>query len=402
MQQRIDLDLAAAKAEHFNQLYFNLHEQMLQACPKQESRNGQTVEITAFKTTVTNPLKRCIGGYNRNINVFFLLAEALWIFAGRKDVAFLDTYNGQLKEYSDDGLNYHAPYGYRIRCHGRNSITDHQWQTQAFDQLPRAIEMLAANPDDRRVVLQIWNADLDLGTKSKDLPCNDLVFWKIRNGKLLTTISNRSNDLNLGLTTNFFQFSFLSELAACALKVKLGAETHCSDSLHIYNNFKVTQDMVYHTTVTNAPNTVLLYDVCAPLPMVFDFTPNLDAVGRFNFIDDIVKVVITVLHKLARHEAAIDDLTYVRAMVEEQSPTMFLIYNILQIYVLYKNKQLNRASAINELMALMDKYGTVDYLVLAMNFFAKRMRDAGGAEREWLERFIVKQSNPALKLIGRF
>ena len=69
----------------------------------------------------------------------------------------------------------------------------------------------------------------------KDIPCNDIVMLKIREGKLITTIGNRSNDLHLGLPTNIFQFSFLTELIAGALGVELGTQTHNSQSLHVYS-----------------------------------------------------------------------------------------------------------------------------------------------------------------------
>ena len=70
--------------------------------------------------------------------------------------------------------------------------------------------------------MSIWNTDFDLGTQTKDIPCNDLVMLKIRNGKMVTTIQNRSNDLHLGLPTNVFQFSFLTEMMAGCLGIELG------------------------------------------------------------------------------------------------------------------------------------------------------------------------------------
>ncbi len=107
-----------AVLNHFNDGYFNLHQFLLTEGDMVGSRNGSTRELLNFKTVIKNPVKRCVGGYNRNINIFFLLAEAIWIWAGRRDVAFLDTFNSQLKNYSDDGINYHAPYGWRMRNFG--------------------------------------------------------------------------------------------------------------------------------------------------------------------------------------------------------------------------------------------------------------------------------------------
>jgi thymidylate synthase len=111
------------------------------------------------------------------------------------------------------------------------------------DQLVEAIDLLKANSEDRRVVISIWNPNLDLGTKSKDLPCNDLLMFKIRGGRLFQTIQNRSNDLHWGLPTNVFQFSFIGELMSKIIGVELGHQVHNSDSLHCYLDNPLTPKM---------------------------------------------------------------------------------------------------------------------------------------------------------------
>ena len=81
------------------------------------------------------------------------------------------------------------------------------------------LRVLDENPNTRQAVISIWNPLLDLGVSTKDMPCNDMLMFKIRDKKLITTIQNRSNDLHLGLPTNIFQFSFMPELMSQCLNV---------------------------------------------------------------------------------------------------------------------------------------------------------------------------------------
>lgn len=160
----------------------------------------------------------------RDANPFFHFFESLWVLAGRKDVAFLDYFNGNMSRFSDDGVNFNAPYGWRLR------------EQFGIDQLEFAIRMLQENPDTRRCVMQIWGVN-DLDLKSKDIPCNDLIFFKIRDNKLQMTVLCRSNDIIWGAYgTNAVQFSMIQEYVARRLKIQMGTYYQFSDSFHAYLN----------------------------------------------------------------------------------------------------------------------------------------------------------------------
>ena len=53
---------------YINYMLYNLEQ------PSSESRAGNVKEILDWKTVIRNPYKRCVGGYERDINIFFLLA----------------------------------------------------------------------------------------------------------------------------------------------------------------------------------------------------------------------------------------------------------------------------------------------------------------------------------------
>jgi len=84
-------------------------------------------------------------------------------------------------------------------------------------------------------VLQIWDKKLDLNVTSKDIPCNDLIFLKVRDGVLNITVCCRSNDMIWGAYgTNVVQFHHLHQYIASLLKVFVGTYTQISDSFHVY------------------------------------------------------------------------------------------------------------------------------------------------------------------------
>jgi thymidylate synthase len=185
-------ELNVCRVKVFSEAYPEISNYLFNKTKIQPSRNGDTKELLNFKTEITNPIQRCVGGYNRNINVFFLLAEAMWIYVGRKDVNFLTIFNKKMADYSDDGTVFHAPYGYRIRNWGISSGS----KKVGFDQLRAATELLDQNNDSRQIVISIWNPDLDLNSDAiKDRPClaGDMKFCSPEGNFTIKEIFDRLN-----------------------------------------------------------------------------------------------------------------------------------------------------------------------------------------------------------------
>lgn len=187
------------------------------------SRNGMTLEAPAPVATVyRQPANRVLISSARDANPFFHLMEALWIIAGREDVAFLNEFNKRMIEYSDNGETFNAPYGYRVRNHF------------GVDQLDLIIDTLIADPSSRQAVLQIWDP-ADLGRPTKDKACNMQVVFRVRSGKLDMIVYNRSNDMIWGAYgANVVQFSMLQEYVAAHLGLPMGTYTQVSNSFHVY------------------------------------------------------------------------------------------------------------------------------------------------------------------------
>lgn len=188
------------------------------------SRNGRTLEVQEPVAMVyKKPYEKVLINHVRDANPFFHMFEALWILAGRQDVAFLNEFNKQMVNYSDNGETFNAPYGHRLRT------------SFGFDQIHAAITTLKEEPLSRQVVMQIWDTD-DMLKDTKDKACNMQVVFKIRvNNTLDMTIYNRSNDLLWGMCgANAVQFAMLQEYVAAHLNMAIGTYTQITNSLHVY------------------------------------------------------------------------------------------------------------------------------------------------------------------------
>jgi thymidylate synthase len=196
---------------------------------RQESQHGTTLEMPEpVSVQYLNPRERILFDEQRDSNPFLNFFEALWIIAGRNDVAFLQNLVGRMASFSDDGKTYYGAYGSRIR--GNDNPT--MW----YDQMECAISRLKKNLNDRQVVLTIRRPN-DIAYTGKDQPCNLLVSLKIRQGKLNIHVFNRSNDFIWGLTgTNVVQFSMLQEYLAGRIGVPVGVYHQTTDSMHVYVN----------------------------------------------------------------------------------------------------------------------------------------------------------------------
>lgn len=197
-----------------------------------DSRNGPVLEFSEpVATTYTNPTRRVLFNKVRMCNPFFHHMEGLWVIGGYRDVEFLDYFNSQMKQYSDDGDTFWGAYGWRLRQY-------------KGDQIQAAISLLKKNPNDRRVVTTMWDADLDLGNNKLDHPCNTHIYWKVRDGKLYMTVCCRSNDLLYGkLGANVVHFSMLQEYVAAYAGYEVGPYTQISDSLHVYTKLPVWENV---------------------------------------------------------------------------------------------------------------------------------------------------------------
>lgn len=193
-----------------------------------ESRNGPVIEIpTPVATVYRNPHEKVLINKTRDANPFFHLMESLWILAGRDDVKFLTDFNSRMGDYSDDGMIFNAPYGYRMRSLFKEGGAD-------LDQIKTVIGVLVDDPMSRQAVIQIWDP-VDLLKRTKDKACNMSVVFSVRGNYLNITVYNRSNDMIWGAYgANAVQFAMLQEYVAGHLGLAVGTYTQVSNNFHVY------------------------------------------------------------------------------------------------------------------------------------------------------------------------
>lgn len=219
---------------------------------RQNSRSGPVREYLHCSLLLRNPRQRWILSRQPAINPAFAIAEIVWILQGRNDAAFPNFWNPQLPRFAGHGETYHGAYGHRLRCN------------LGFDQIERAYKTLAANPDSRQVVMQIWDGQLDMpnldGTpRDSDIPCNVASLLKVRNGKLELLQIMRSNDIFRGTPHNIVQFASLQEVMAGWLGLEVGSFVLIADSLHMYEHdleqFRIAEEnpTVFNDDILSIP-----------------------------------------------------------------------------------------------------------------------------------------------------
>lgn len=211
---------------------------------KESSPRGKpTKELFGAVTEITHPLERVQTTYGRGGNVFFLIAEALWILEGRGDVDWISYYSKSIGQFKDEGYpDYNGPYGVRMRKWGqrRDRETIYNWpdthKHTTFDQLIDVYDKLREDSETRQALMTYHIPPLDAAClKTADRPCNVVSMLKIRDGKLHLHQVVRSNDVTWGLfPTNVWQWGTVLEVLAGMLGVGVGELWFFSDSLHTY------------------------------------------------------------------------------------------------------------------------------------------------------------------------
>jgi thymidylate synthase len=188
-------------------------------------RGKATRELVGRVTTLDQPLERYLFLPKRHNDAFAQFAEAMWVLAGRNDIAWLARYLPRAHDYSDDGQTWHGAYGPRLR----------RWAGHV-DQLDNVRRLLSADLTSRRAVMALFDPEKDFAD-SKDIPCNNWLSWIAREGKLHLSVAIRSNDAMWGFSgTNAFEWSILQEVMAYWLNLDVGRVTYFAHSFHLYDH----------------------------------------------------------------------------------------------------------------------------------------------------------------------
>lgn len=357
----IEKETNSAKTALFSFLYPHLNSFIIENGEKVDSRNGSTKELLNFKTIITNPQFLLFGGYNRNPNVFFLMAEILWILNGSDEVEFLAFFNKKMADYSDNGRNFYGAYGKRL------------FDADYGDQIEKIIGMLDTDPNDRRCVATIWN-EVDLGMQSKDIPCNDMLMFKIRKDGLHCTIQNRSNDLHWGLPTNVFQFGMIGKLIAYCLNVNYATQTHNSQSLHYYIDNDIAKRMKNGQSFGKN-----LYEICENT-YAFDVNFQGTPLEKYRYVKNIISEIYSLLKEYLALEENMIPQNFVdlkNCKIYEKSNFFNFIFYSLLSYIYYARHEKKYTDEVRydlvRSIYMIDHQQKSDFGILGMSFFLRNM-----------------------------
>jgi hypothetical protein len=316
---------------------------------RRASRNGQVLMFPEPVATVyMHPEERVVFWPERDANPFFHLCEALWMLAGRRDLAPLVRYVKTFGDFSDDGVSLHGAYGHRWRrAFGR-------------DQLDVVVERLRGDPDDRRCVIQMWAAEKDLGMPLKDVPCNLTATVQVSTyGRLDLVVFCRSNDLVWGAYgANAVHFSMLLEYLSARTGYQIGTYTQISVNLHAYSH-------------TLTPKLLAMFPVTA------------EGLGVACIVDPYQAGTVRHLPMPREHSQAWDfddDINLVLAAADSgnfnEEPSgdwARTVWTVLKAHENYRNGPGRFSSSLGALDKLPHRLQDVDWVVAA---------------RQWLERRI--------------
>lgn len=199
---------------------------------RQTVRGSETVETLTRVVAISHPLERCVVVPHRRNDPFAMIAETMWVLAGRDDLGYLSHYLPRALEFSDDGRTWRGAYGPRLRA----------WA--GVDQLAAAIDLLRRDPQSRRAVITLYDPARDF-EPTKDVPCNNWLHFMIRNGRLHLNVAIRSNDIMWGFSgINTFEWSVLQEMMAYWLGVPTGTAAYFISSLHLYDRHYQRADLI--------------------------------------------------------------------------------------------------------------------------------------------------------------
>lgn len=103
-----------------------------------------------------------------------------------------------------------------------------------FELIDRLINTLKNNPNDRRMLISLWQDDY---LKTAVLPsCVWSSEWDVTNGKLNAWVHQRSCDVPLGLPFNVTQYAILVNMLAQVTGLKPGTLNWSIKDAHIYVN----------------------------------------------------------------------------------------------------------------------------------------------------------------------
>jgi thymidylate synthase len=209
-------------ADTLDDLLRSVFPKVLRRGQRVKASKGWNKELSGVVLELRNPLARLSRTETKG-TVFSCLGETLWYLAKSNQLAFIKYYINIYGRFAESDGTVNGAYGPRL--FGMRA---------KVNQIDNVIKLLRKKPSSRQAVVQLFNAE-DLLKDYNDIPCTCTMQFFARKGSLNAVVHMRSNDAFLGLPHDVFAFTFIQELIARSLELKLGTYKHMVGSLHIYD-----------------------------------------------------------------------------------------------------------------------------------------------------------------------
>lgn len=143
--------------------------------------------------------------------------EMLWIMQGHNNVNELNSHIWDQWASEDGSIG--KTYGYQIK---------------KYNQINRIIKTLKEDPQNRRMLIDLWNFD-DLDEMNLE-PCCCQTFFDVTNGRLNCMLVQRSGDFCVGIPFDVVEYATLTLIIAKLTGLKPGLFSHIISNAHIYEN----------------------------------------------------------------------------------------------------------------------------------------------------------------------
>ena len=131
-----------------------------------------SIELIGYSFEVQNPLACIVDSDARPLRLAYCVGSLLWTLNGSNDLAHLQGYHPDARNFSDDGISLSGAFGKRLfRSAGK------------IDQIAAIAERLLADPASRRTFAAICNAE-DNVRQTREYPCCIGVQYFLRGGRL--------------------------------------------------------------------------------------------------------------------------------------------------------------------------------------------------------------------------
>ncbi len=174
----------------------------------------------------------------KKLHLKSIIYELLWFLKGNTNVRYLQENGVRIwNEWADENGDLGPIYGAQWR----------NWNNEGIDQIQQVIDILASNPDSRRMLVTAWNPTVLPNTKvsfaenvangrSALPPCHAFFQFHVADGKLTCQLYQRSADVFLGVPFNIASYALLTMMMAQVCGYTPGEFIHTFGDVHIYSN----------------------------------------------------------------------------------------------------------------------------------------------------------------------